>query len=266
MRWLPNRTRQGRCGSQLQRPLRSRTRQGRRGSRRLAAGIERTPGPVGAHTPLPAAGRPCRRWPRGWRRPWSERLGAGQLDLPALPHQPRPRAADSGRSRVLLRRPGGAAETGQPAGQPRASGAPTATARPGRGMAVTPEQAIPRLGLHGLRAAVIELAVRRVIERATTGSRRRCGAPGNTPWRAPSSPNAWLAQRSPGRRVIRHACWRRCCAIWGCRWWRRWCFQLEFELGGHRRVRSFGQRCGSHRAGAPAQGGRPAGRALGPAR
>jgi HD-like signal output (HDOD) protein len=35
---------------------------------------------------------------------------------------------------------------------------------PGRGVAITPEQAIARLGLHGMRAAIIEQAARRVID------------------------------------------------------------------------------------------------------
>jgi serine/threonine protein kinase/HD-like signal output (HDOD) protein len=204
---------------------------------RLFGGIERTPGPVGGHTPLPAAGSAVQALAPRVADAVGERLERGQLELPPLP-------PSHARALQILGDPGFSYAT-LAALLKQDSRLGTHIVRrsnsdgpPGRGMAVTPDQAIPRLGLHGLRTAVIELGVRRVIEARDD----RLEEEVRRPWHHAVA-GAVVAERLARQRSLGEESFTAVLAALmrdlGVPLVAALVFQLEFELGGHRAVRSL---------------------------
>ena len=204
---------------------------------RLFGEIERTPRPVGGQTPLPAAGSAVQALAPRVAEAVGERLERGQLELPPLP-------PSHARALQILDDPGFSyASLAALLKQDSRLGShlvrrSNSDGPPGRGIAVTPDQAIPRLGLHGLRTAVIELGVRRVIEARDD----RLEEEVRRPWHHALA-GAVVAERLARQRSLGEESFTAALAALmrdlGVPLVAALVFQLEFELGGHRAVRSL---------------------------
>jgi HD-like signal output (HDOD) protein/tRNA A-37 threonylcarbamoyl transferase component Bud32 len=206
------------------------------GTRLFGVG-ERASGAGGGVTPLPAAGSAVHALAGRVAEALAERLGRGQLDLPPVPpsiSRALQVLSDPGFSygtlAALLKQEG---RLGSYIVRRSNNDGP-----PGRGVAVTPEHAIPRLGLHGLRTAVIEFAARRVID----GRDERLEEEVRRPWHHALG-GAIVAERIARLRSLgEEASIAILAALMrdlGVPLVATLVFQLEFELGGHRSVRSL---------------------------
>ena len=204
---------------------------------RLFGVVERAPGAGSAPTPLPAAGSGVHALAGRVAEALAERLARGQLELPPLP-------ASISRALEVLGDPGFSYSTLAALLKQDSRLGSYIVRRlnndgpPGRGVAVTPEHAIPRLGLHGLRTAVIEFAVRRVID----GRDDRLEEEVRRPWHHALG-GAIVAERIARQRSLGEEASNATLAALmrdlGVPLVAALVFQLEFELGGHRGVRSL---------------------------